>query len=99
MKVGSLVEVVKSDGGIRKGYDGSIGQKCNPINVGEIYVVRGIDEKTFPGHIGIYLEEKVGDIDPIVKKEFGYLSTIFRELQAPLEISIESLIEQPAEHV
>lgn len=98
MKVGSIVEVVKSDSGVRRGYNGLIGQRCQPINVGEIFVVRGIDDKTLPGHIGIYLEEKLGEIDSIINKEYGYLSTIFRELQPPMQISIESLIEQPLEH-
>lgn len=98
MKVGSLVEVVKNDSGMRRGYDGLVGQRCTPIHIGEIDVVRGIDDSTFPGHIGIYLEGKKGDIDQIVKKEFGYLSTIFRELQPPMVIDIESLVEQPLVH-
>ena len=84
MKVGSLVECVKSP---RNPYD-----VVKYPSKGKIYTIRGI-------HISggsVYLEEicnlKVSHLTPS-KREPGFIFEYFRELQPPMTISVESILE------
>jgi hypothetical protein len=90
MKVGSLVECIKS----------FTAKETNGENVpilGNIYTVRDITK--IGGNVGLRLEEII-NYPQLYKEgvfECAFFIERFREIQPPLDIDIESLIETPIE--
>lgn len=94
MKIGSLVECID-------GYPGAIVDNCYPIAKGDILTVRAIgnDINKCPNgsiDVPIIFHEH---INPVCRcgcgVEMVYDARDFRELQPPMDISIESLISEP----
>lgn len=82
MKVGSLVERYKDYGELDVTLVcGIVPEKYTPYTVREINIY------------GLYLEEIINHMGPFA--EWGYETMYFRELQPPMEISIEELLKEP----
>lgn len=93
MKPGSLVECID-------GYPLAFLQDCAVVKKGDILTVRGInsiDIKCPNGdYIPIVFYEHINPECPCgCGAEMVYNATDFRELQPPMDISIESLIQEP----
>jgi len=89
MKVGSLVECI-DDSTPPEGWE------CIPPIRKNIYTIRGItpchDAKGSLG-LGIHTEEVINLCNPF-GFEYAWAIERFREIQPPMEISIESLLEE-----
>lgn len=94
MKVGSLVECIE-------GYPGAISANCYPVMKGDILTVRGIGKhlicKNHPtNYIPILFFEHTNPYCGCgCGSEMCYDARDFRELQPPMDVSIESLISEP----
>lgn len=96
MKVGSLVECVCFSEGCCK--VSGVKVNLNPnIQVGTILTVKLIRPE-WDGSVSLLFEEIKHAIHPNTKNEVGYVIQHFREIQPPMVVDIESLIEQPIEH-
>lgn len=83
MEIGSLVVCVDARG---------VNSTCRALVKDRIYTIRNIIVKN--GATGVYLEEIINDCHPIKGFEYGYMIDRFREIDAPISISIEEVTKE-----
>lgn len=92
MKVGSLVECITAFTGERNLYRDQL-----PV-LGDLYVVRDIEQ--IKKEIGIKVEEIVNPLHNfmvngiMILTEINFIIDKFREIQPPMEICVDELIEE-----
>lgn len=97
MQPGSLVEVVCSCDGYAY-VNGVSQQMAENISIGEILTISeitpglDIDGKT---QESVILSEKWHNIHPVLGLKCGFDKLHFREIQPPMEVSIQDIISQP----
>jgi len=88
MKVGSLVKCIRSTVIINPFWEGT------PAIAGEIYTIRDLLPNPSNGAPVIYLEEMKNAINTFSGKEYGYSPDDFREIQPPMEVSLEQILQE-----
>lgn len=99
MKVGSLLQCVIKSKGIYK-VNGSWVRLLPDIEVGTIVLCDGVQNGQYEGKImpGVLIAEDGGAKHPSNGLILLRNPNEFKEVQPPIVVDIESLIEQPLEH-
>lgn len=90
MKIGSLVECINDN------FDPKLHTiSLHPVlpTKGKLYTIRHIF-KGYPSGIACYLEEIKSNTNPYFNIEQGFAINRFKEVQPPMEISIEDILEK-----